>query len=181
MIWGTLVAQLVKNPLAMQATWVWSWVGKIPWRREWLTNQYSGLENSMGCIVHGSARWWNRRMSVHFLLQELQNCNSLLNNHWQENVGSHQKKRYPKSKGKGEAPARLYNGQNHIYNQTPYRPETLRGFKQNFVHTRTQRHKRDWTRPAFKCLRISCGGAGQQCLQGQGLWVQHTWTTQHVE
>ena len=27
---------------------------------------------------------------VHLLLQELQNCNSLLNNHWQENVKSHQ-------------------------------------------------------------------------------------------
>ena len=25
-----------KELLAMQQTWVWSWVGKIPWRREWL-------------------------------------------------------------------------------------------------------------------------------------------------
>ena len=29
-----LVAQLVKNPSAMQETWVRSWVGKIPWRKE---------------------------------------------------------------------------------------------------------------------------------------------------
>ena len=29
-----LVAQLVKNPPAMQETWVRSLVGKIPWRRE---------------------------------------------------------------------------------------------------------------------------------------------------
>ena len=29
-----LVAQLVKNPPAMQETWVPSLVGKIPWRRE---------------------------------------------------------------------------------------------------------------------------------------------------
>ena len=28
--WVSLVAQLLKNPLAMQETWVW----KIPWRRE---------------------------------------------------------------------------------------------------------------------------------------------------
>ena len=26
---------MVKNPPAMQETWVWSWVGKIPWIREW--------------------------------------------------------------------------------------------------------------------------------------------------
>ena len=31
-IWVSLVAQLVKNRPAMQETWV----GKIPWRREWL-------------------------------------------------------------------------------------------------------------------------------------------------
>ena len=31
-----LVAQLVKNLLAMWETWVDPWVGKIPWRRDWL-------------------------------------------------------------------------------------------------------------------------------------------------
>ena len=30
----SLVAQLVKNPLTMEETWVWSWVGKTPWRRK---------------------------------------------------------------------------------------------------------------------------------------------------
>ena len=44
------MAQLVKNLPAMWETWV----GKIPWRREWLL-QYSGLENSMDYIVHGVA------------------------------------------------------------------------------------------------------------------------------
>ena len=34
--WVSLVAQLVKNPLAMRGTGVDPWVGKIPWRREWL-------------------------------------------------------------------------------------------------------------------------------------------------
>ena len=29
------------------------WVGKIPWSRERLQLQHSGLENSMDCIVHG--------------------------------------------------------------------------------------------------------------------------------
>ena len=26
---------MVKNPLAIQGTWVDPWVGKIPWREEW--------------------------------------------------------------------------------------------------------------------------------------------------
>ena len=48
-----------------------------------------------GTIVFSApdlTRWWSRRMCAHLLLRELQNCNSLLNNHQQENVGSHQKK-----------------------------------------------------------------------------------------
>ena len=32
--WASLVAQLLKNPSAMQETWVQSLVGKISWRRE---------------------------------------------------------------------------------------------------------------------------------------------------
>ena len=31
-------------------------VGKIPWRRECYPLQYSDLENSMDCIVHGVAK-----------------------------------------------------------------------------------------------------------------------------
>ena len=32
--WASLVAQLVRNLPVMQETCIWSWVGKIPWRRE---------------------------------------------------------------------------------------------------------------------------------------------------
>ena len=35
--WASLIAQLVKNPPAMQETWFDSWVGKIHWRRDRLT------------------------------------------------------------------------------------------------------------------------------------------------
>ena len=34
--WASLIAQLAKNLPAMQETQFNSWVGKIPWRREWL-------------------------------------------------------------------------------------------------------------------------------------------------
>ena len=51
--WASLVAQLVKNLPAMQETWVWSLGWEDPWGRERLpTPEFSGLENSMGSIVH---------------------------------------------------------------------------------------------------------------------------------
>ena len=49
-----LVAQLVKNP------GVSPWVGKIPWRREWLPTPYSGMENSQDSLVHGVAQSWTQ-------------------------------------------------------------------------------------------------------------------------
>ena len=42
-----LVAQRVKNPPAMQETWVPSQVGKIPGEGNSYPLQYPGLENSM--------------------------------------------------------------------------------------------------------------------------------------
>ena len=47
------VAQTVKNLSAVQEIGFEPWVGKIPWRREWLPLQYSCLENPLDCIVHG--------------------------------------------------------------------------------------------------------------------------------
>ena len=60
-LWASLIAQLVKNLLAMQETWFDSWVWKILWRRKWQPLQYSSLENPMDrgawqAIVHGVAR-----------------------------------------------------------------------------------------------------------------------------
>ena len=55
--WASLVAHLVKNLPAMQETWVWSLFWEDPlekWKGHPL--QYSGLENSMECIVHGIAK-----------------------------------------------------------------------------------------------------------------------------
>ena len=49
---NTLVAQLVRNPPAMWETWVWSLGWEHPLENSYLL-QYSGLENSMKCIVHG--------------------------------------------------------------------------------------------------------------------------------
>ena len=60
-LWASLVAQLVKNLPAMGETRVQSlgWEDSLEKERA-IPLQYSGLENSMGCIVHGvtkSRRW----------------------------------------------------------------------------------------------------------------------------
>ena len=47
--WASLVAQLVKNPPAMQETWV----GRSPGEGKRYPLLYSGLKNSMDCIVYG--------------------------------------------------------------------------------------------------------------------------------
>ena len=50
--WASLVAQLVKNPPAMQETWVGSlgWEDPLENGKAAYPLQYSGLENSMDCI-----------------------------------------------------------------------------------------------------------------------------------
>ena len=52
--WASLVAQLVTNLPAMLETWVRSLgLERSPGEGKGYTLQYSGLENSMDCIVHG--------------------------------------------------------------------------------------------------------------------------------
>ena len=57
-VWASLVAQIVKNRPAMQETWVWSRVRKIPWRREWqptpefLSGEFHG-QRSLAGYIHG--------------------------------------------------------------------------------------------------------------------------------
>ena len=73
--WASLVAQLVKNPPAMQDTWIWSlgWEW-FPGERKVYPLQYSGLENSMDYIVHGITKSWTWLSDFHFhLKQKVQN------------------------------------------------------------------------------------------------------------
>ena len=51
------MAQLIKNSLAMRETWVCSLgLEDSPGEGNSYQLQYSGLENSMDCIVHGVAK-----------------------------------------------------------------------------------------------------------------------------
>ena len=93
----------------------------------------------------------NGFLYAHLLLWELQNYNSLLNNYWQENVGSHQKK-IPHVQGQRRSPSKMVEGailhleSNPISTREPQRVQT------NLVWTRTKRPHRDWARTMFECL-----------------------------
>ena len=65
--WVSLVGQLVKNPPAMQDTWFQSLDWKDPLEKGKTTHplQYSGLEKSMDCIVHGVAKS-QTQLHLHF-------------------------------------------------------------------------------------------------------------------
>ena len=66
--WASLITQLVKNPPAVQGTWVQSLGWEDPLEKGKATHslQYSGLENSMDCIVHGVAKSWTQLSDFHF-------------------------------------------------------------------------------------------------------------------
>ena len=53
--WASLVVQLVKNSSVIRETWVQSlgWEDTLEKGKGTHSSQYSGLENSMDCIVHG--------------------------------------------------------------------------------------------------------------------------------
>ena len=64
------VAQLVENPPAMRETWVQSLAWEdSPGERKGYLLQYSGLENSMDCIVPGIAKSWTWLSDLHSLTQ----------------------------------------------------------------------------------------------------------------
>ena len=64
--WASLMAQLVKNLPAMRETWVQSLGWEDTQGREGYPLQYSGLENSMDCIVQGIKKSWTPLSDFHF-------------------------------------------------------------------------------------------------------------------
>ena len=56
------MAQLVKNLPAMRETWVQS----LGWEDALEKEQYSGLENSINCIVHGATKSQTQLSDFHF-------------------------------------------------------------------------------------------------------------------
>ena len=66
-----LIAQLVKNPPAVRETWVWSLGWEDPLDEgKGHPPQYSGLENSMDCIVGEVAKSRTQLSDFHFQREE---------------------------------------------------------------------------------------------------------------
>ena len=61
------MAQLVKNPPAMQGTWgLIPGLGRSPGEGKGYPLQYPGLENSMDSIIHGVTKCQIRLSNFHF-------------------------------------------------------------------------------------------------------------------
>ena len=71
------------------------------------------------CFFH--TRQWSRRTCTHVLLRELQNYNSLLNNHWEVNVGSHYKK-LPHIQRQRRSPSKMVRGAKSLLESNPIPP-----------------------------------------------------------
>ena len=122
-----------------------------------------------GTIVFSApdlTRWWSRRMCAHLLLRELQNCNSLLKNHQQENIVSNQNDTpHPRAKENPQQDGRRGKITFRI------KPHTTRDAQR--AQTKPCVHQDPETPQrlsqtcleclkCLKCLSVSCGGTGQQ-------------------
>ena len=67
-------------------------------------------------------------------------------------------RRYPMSKGKGEAPARTGGASSHL-ESNPKPARDVQKAQTNLVCTRTQRRPRNWDRTVFGCLLRRYGSA----------------------
>ena len=117
---------------------------------------------SSSTLVGG--RWWRRRTCAHLLLWELQNYNSLLNSHPQENVGFHQKK-IPHIQGQRSPSKTVGGAKTHLESNPIPARDTWRA-QTNLVRTKTQRPHRDWIRAVFGCLLRRYGSA-VACRRGR--------------
>ena len=88
----SLAAQLVKNLPAMREIWVGiPGLGSSPGEGKGYRLQYSGLENSTGCIVHGvtKSQTWLSHFHFHVIFVHTPSCvqNILLNIKGDNNEG----------------------------------------------------------------------------------------------
>ena len=62
---ASLVAQMVKNPPAMQETWIQPLVRKIPWRSEWLlTPVFLPGESNGQKSLAGFSPWGHKKLDT---------------------------------------------------------------------------------------------------------------------
>ena len=71
--WWQILEQILQGPPAIREIWVLPWVGKIPGKGNGYPLQYSGLENSMNCIVHGVTKSQTQLSDFHYKDQPFSN------------------------------------------------------------------------------------------------------------
>ena len=139
---------------------------------------------SQDCCTQCSWFSQDNRVEEYVLIFSCENS-KIANNRWRT-INSRMldpiKKRYPLSKGKGEALTRWLWGDEIMFRIKLHTCQMLRGLKQNLVCTRTQG---PYKRLCQTCLWVSeClpveAQVSSDLLQGQGLWLHQTWEVQHV-
>ena len=126
-------------------------------------------------------RWHSRRTCTHLLLQKLQSCNLLLNNHLQENVGSHQEK-IPHFQGQRRSPNKKVGGAKLHLESNPIPRDAHRAQTKPCAHQEPETPLRLsqtclWV---FECLlwrhgsAVACfGDRGSGCSRPQSCSVWH--------
>ena len=120
-------------------------------------NEYS-FSCSRSVNLYLTPRWQSRTCTPLFLW-ELQNHNSLLNNHWQENVGFHQKK-IPHIQEQRRNLSKTIGGVKMHLESNPLPTRDAQRAKTNLVCTRTQRLHRDWARTVWVSPEEVWGSSG---------------------
>ena len=110
-----------------------------------------GNEKNLKSSEAESPRWQSKRIWAHLLLWELQNNNSLLNMHWQDNVGCHQKK-ILHIQGQMKTHSKMIIGAKSFLESNPIPTRDTQRAQTNPVHTRTPRPCRGWARTVYECL-----------------------------
>ena len=131
-----------------------------------------GNEKNLKSSEAESPRWQSRRTWAHLLLWELQNNNSLLNKHWQENVGCHQKK-ILHIQGQRKTHSKMTGGAKSFLESNLIPPRDTQRAQQTLC-TPGPRDPTE-TEPEL-CMNVSCRSRISSGLpEGQGLWIQQTW------
>ena len=147
------------------------WVFQICWHTECSTFTASSFRiwnSSKIVLVFLKTTWQSRRTCAH-LLWELQNYTELLNNHWQENVGSHQKK-IQHVQGQSRSSSKMVGGVKSRLESNPIRTrDTRRAQIKPFVYQDPETPQR----LSQTCLWVSeCllwqYGSVVACLRGRG-------------
>ena len=144
-MWGNWYFSWQSLSMIQRMLAIWS-LGPLPF----LNPACASGSSQFTCCWRMGPRWQSRRMCAH-LLQELQNFNLLLNNHRQENVGSHQK-RYPLQKKKiphiqrQRSPSKMVGGVKSSLQSYPMPPRDARRVQtkpgpRQLIHQRGDRMK----------------------------------------